>query len=254
MNGILPDNEYTEVESKAYLNPQLQVDETNAFIDNLRQSQLENNAEIAAQTRALGTDVPSNLGGLIGGEGYFTSRYQTPQTNSLVQNLRTAAQAQALNQALANEQEMWKNRYQQAYRNYQSRQNAKANAALPPQSPNSVQGGYEQEDNSLDQLTAYDAGGYVTPEGLAEGASRMAASMNGYIYTQDTLPDGRVVISNTDDPAYVRASDGYFYKVPTSDDYGILQVGLSDSDRQNRANNLSQLEKIRLYYNQQRNN
>ena len=34
-----------------------------------------------------------------------------------------AAQAKALNDVLANEQAIWKNRYQQAYRNYQKRQN-----------------------------------------------------------------------------------------------------------------------------------
>lgn len=118
MNG-LPENEYIEVENRLYPNPQLRVDETSAFIDNLRNAQQGANTEIFEQTEALGTDIPSNLGGLTGGEGYWTSRYQTPQTLSVAQNLRTAAQAAALNQALANEQEMWKNRYQQAYRNYQ---------------------------------------------------------------------------------------------------------------------------------------
>lgn len=53
--------------------------------------------------------------------GYFTSRYQTPQTNSAVANLRATAQAAALNQVLSNEQEMWKKRYNDAYRDYQKR-------------------------------------------------------------------------------------------------------------------------------------
>ena len=59
--------------------------------------------------------------------GYFTSRLQTPQTNSTVANLRATAQAAALNQALQNEQEIWKKRYQDAYRAYQKRMNDKAN-------------------------------------------------------------------------------------------------------------------------------
>lgn len=128
MDTILDSNEFTEVENRSYLNPNLQVDEPATFIDNLRKTQQQNNAQIAGQTQSLGTNVPSSLGGLLGGEGYWTSRMQTARTNDVVQNLRTAAQAAALNQALENEQAMWKNRYQQAYRNYQKRMNDKANA------------------------------------------------------------------------------------------------------------------------------
>lgn len=119
MDNLIPDNEYTEVEGRLYANPQVSIDETNTFIDNLRSTQGRQNQEILQQTQMLGTDVPSNLGGLTGAESYFTSRYQTPQTNSVVANLRATAQAAALNQALENEQAMWKKRYQDAYRNYQ---------------------------------------------------------------------------------------------------------------------------------------
>lgn len=247
---MLPENEYSEIESRYYLNPQAGIEESNKFIENLRSAQQQNTAQIAKDTAALGTEVSSNLGGLIGGEGYFTSRYQTPQTNSLVANLRAASQAAALNQALANEQALWKNRYQNAYRNYQRRQNARATAAS--QNPSTtVKGVYETEDNSNDTLLAEDAGGYVTNEGLAEGVSRTAYGMDGYIYTQDTLPNGRVMISNTDDPAYVKADDGYFYRVPTSDSFGPFSWGLSDEARKTRANNAAQLEKIRFYKKQQ---
>lgn len=121
MDNILPENEYTEVEGRAYLNPQVALDESNTFIDNLRATQGRQNQEIIADTQMLGTDVPSNIGGLTGAEGYFTSRYQTPQTNSAVANLRATAQAAALNQILANQQEMWKKRYNDAYRSYQKR-------------------------------------------------------------------------------------------------------------------------------------
>ena len=122
MEQFLPENEYKEVEGRAYLNPQLSVDEANAFIDNLRAVQGQQNQQISNDTQMLGTDVPSNLGGLVGGgNGYFTSRYQTPQTNSAVANLRAAAQASALNQILQDEQAMWKKRYQDAYRAHQRR-------------------------------------------------------------------------------------------------------------------------------------
>lgn len=128
-NNILPENEFKNFEGRNYLNPNIAVQEANSFIDNFRTTQRANNAQINQQTRSLGAQVPSNLGGLTGGTGYFTSRYQTPQTNAALQNLRTAAQASALNTALSNEQAMWKKRYQDAYNAYQKRMNDKANTA-----------------------------------------------------------------------------------------------------------------------------
>lgn len=131
MNDILPSNEFTEVESRYYLNPQIGLDESTSFIDNLRATQAQQNQQITDQTRMLGTDVPTSLGGLTGGESYFTSRLQTPQTVSAVANLRATAQAAALNQALENEQAKWKKRYQDAYNAYQKRAYA---ASQTPQS------------------------------------------------------------------------------------------------------------------------
>lgn len=116
MDNILPDNEYQEIDGRAYINPQVSLDESNTFIDNLRSAQGQQNQEIFSDTQMLGTDVPSVMGGLTGGNSYFTSRYQTPQTNSAVANLRAAAQAQALNEVLANEQAIWKKKYQDAYK------------------------------------------------------------------------------------------------------------------------------------------
>lgn len=78
--NLMPENEYTEIDGRRYLNPTLQVTQTEDFIDRLRANQQANNAQINMQTRNLGTNVSSNLGGLTGGTGYFTSRYQTPQT------------------------------------------------------------------------------------------------------------------------------------------------------------------------------
>lgn len=135
MDNILPDNEYQEIEGRAYINPQVSLDESNAFIDNLRSVQGQQNQEIFSDTQMLGTDVPSVMGGLTGGNSYFTSRYQTPQTNAAVANLRAAAQAQALNEVLANEQAIWKKRYQDAYRAYQKRQYDKANTPVTTQNP-----------------------------------------------------------------------------------------------------------------------
>lgn len=137
MDPILNDYEYTEVDGRAYLNPQVALDRQNAFVQNLRDSQAQQNRQIQTDTYNLGTEVPSNIGGLTspvangnGGAGlsYFTSRYQVPQTNAAVANLRATAQAAALNQALENEQAIWKKRYQDAYRKYQKSAYDKANA------------------------------------------------------------------------------------------------------------------------------
>lgn len=110
----LDDFSYEE-NGRRYIDPNVSLNEQNAFIQNLRDTQVQRNDQIAQQTHNLGTDVPSNLGGLNGSEAYFNSRYQTPQTNSLVGNLKAAAQAQALSTALNNELQKAQKRYNDAY-------------------------------------------------------------------------------------------------------------------------------------------
>lgn len=111
----LDDFSYSE-EDRRYINPQTSLDEQNAFIQTLRDTQAQRNAQIQQDTYNLGTAVPSNLGGLTGSEGYFASRYQAPQTNTLVADLRAAAQAQALNEAMTNELNKAKEKYNRAYK------------------------------------------------------------------------------------------------------------------------------------------
>ena len=108
---------------RRYVNPQVSLNEQNAFIDNLRNTQGQDTAQIRQDTYNLGTAVPSNLGGLTGGSNYFKSRYQTPQTNSMVSDLRAAAQAQALSTLLNNEIGKAKKRYNDAYRAAKKRAN-----------------------------------------------------------------------------------------------------------------------------------
>lgn len=105
-----------EFEGRRYVNPQVSLDEQNAFINNLRDTQAQGAQEIEAQTYGLGTQVPSSQGGLAGGSGYFKARYQTPQVNQAVAELRSAAQSQALGQALGNELAKVQKRYKDAYR------------------------------------------------------------------------------------------------------------------------------------------
>lgn len=108
---------------RRYVNPQVSLNEQNAFIDNLRNTQGQNTAQIRQDTYNLGTAVPSNLGGLVGGSNYFKSRYQTPQTNSMVADLRAAAQSQALSTLLSNEIGKAQKRYNDAYRAAKKRAN-----------------------------------------------------------------------------------------------------------------------------------
>lgn len=110
-----------------YIDPNVSLGEQNAFIDNLRSTQAQDNAQIEQQTRALGTQVPSQLGGLVGGGSYFRSRYQTPQTNKTIADLRTAAQSQAMSQVLNNIIAKKQKEYKDAYRAAQERGSNKSN-------------------------------------------------------------------------------------------------------------------------------
>lgn len=195
---MLPENEFVEVEGRYYSNPQLPIEENNAFIDNLRNTQQATNTQIAEQTMMLGTDVPSVEGGLGSGtaSSYWTSRYQTPQTAQLIQDLRTTAQAQALNEVLQNEQAMWKQRYQNAYRNYQRRA-ASGGGGGGPQTPSTTAGQGETEEKATDKETVVSYGGSVT-------ASPGQTVVIG--------PDGiaRMYI----DGEYVELKEGQTYKPP----------------------------------------
>lgn len=111
----LDDFSYTE-NDRRYINPQVSLAEQNAFINNLRNNQQDWTDETLSVTENLGTKIPSQLGGLTGGSGYFASRYQTPQTNSMVSDLKAAAQSQALSQLMNNEIAKAKKRYSDAYR------------------------------------------------------------------------------------------------------------------------------------------
>lgn len=124
MEEIIPSNEYTVVDNTAYANPQVALDEGNKFIDNYRAVQADNTAQIASDTQKLGTNVPTAQGGLTGAGSYFTSRYQTPQINSAIADIRATIQAKALNDVLSNEQAYWQKQYSDAYNAAQKRANA----------------------------------------------------------------------------------------------------------------------------------
>lgn len=138
-------SEFYEYEDRAYINPTISSGEQEAFVDTFRNIQQQNAQQISEDTYNLGTQVPSNLGGLGGGEAYFSSRYQIPQANEMVDTLKSAAQAQVLNDIMKNYQAQLKERYNQAYRRYQKRQRKKQNTPSGPLSPSDVTKGVVNE-------------------------------------------------------------------------------------------------------------
>lgn len=123
-NEVMNLDDFSYVENdRRYVKPDVALNEQNAFIDNLRNTQAQDTAKIRQDTYNLGTAVPSNLGGLGGGSGYFKARYQTPQSNAIVAQLRSAAQSQALSTAMENEIAKAKKLYNDAYRAAKKRGN-----------------------------------------------------------------------------------------------------------------------------------
>lgn len=210
MESYLPENEYTEFENRVYSNPQVSVDEANTFIDNLRSSQGQQNQGIFNTTKMLGTNVPSNLGGLLGGTGYFTSRYQTPQTNANIANLRATAQAQALNDVLSNEQAKWKQRYQKAYNAYQkSAYNKSQSAGLS----GTTSGGLNNLSDLEEMLKSLEFGNkpvtFDEDLGIRAGWGEWNDLFTGkYNFT---LPGGRQVELGGRDEQLKFGSDGNYY-------------------------------------------
>ena len=204
-------DEFYEYEDRAYINPTLSSGEQEAFISNLRDIQGQNNAQIAEQTYNLGTAVPSNLGGLGGGEAYFTSRYQTPQVNDMVATLQSAAQAQALNDVMSNYQNQLQNRYKQAYRSAQKRARARAAAAAAGTGGNGTQGGYEKDYNDQDTIKFQSDISAGTNADLYKQYGRVttqAMDVNGRIYRR-TDDNGNIVYTN--EAGYKKGSDGFYH-------------------------------------------
>ena len=111
------------------VSPTVSRDQQLEFIDKYRQTQADNTAQIGEIAHALGSDLDSPYGGLHGPSEYTKSRYQTPQTESRIAGLRTAAQLSALNQLMNNEQNKWQERYNKAYLAAKKRQRDNGNGS-----------------------------------------------------------------------------------------------------------------------------
>lgn len=114
------ENEYLTVNDRYYVNPRLSVDESEQFLETLRNAQKQGNAQIAQETHALGTDVPSSMGGLSGSGGIWEQRYQNPKVDSAIAKLRDSMQADALSKTMNNivsqKQQEYKDAYRAAYK------------------------------------------------------------------------------------------------------------------------------------------
>lgn len=138
--------EFYDFEDRKYMEPTVSRDEQLGFIDRLREIENKDLQKIAIDTHNLGSDLPSNLGGLsaigtpnsigvsgadTGSAGIWRNRFERPQTNALVSGLKASAQAAALNTALNNIYNQYKHRYNEAYRNAQKAANNSANDKDP---------------------------------------------------------------------------------------------------------------------------
>lgn len=178
----------TVVDDRRYIKPQVALDESNAFIDNLRKTQGQRTAEIAQDTYNLGTAVPSNLGGLGGSGSYFTSRYQTPQTNEIVANLKATAQAQALNDAMNNALAQAKQRYNNAYKAAQKRSSSTGSTGpTNPTSPANPTGSkLPITTNENNEKTTIPSGGSDTVSTLPKNATKGAYNVGSATVNGDT--------------------------------------------------------------------
>lgn len=207
-------SEFYTFEDQAYVNPKLSSGEQEAFINNLRDIQNQNNQQIAADTYNLGKALPSNLGGLGGGESYFNARYQNDQVDDMVANLKTASQAQQLNDAMTNYNNQLKQRYNKAQQSYNRRR------------ARSGYGSSGYGNNLLDTLNKLlgtnkekGASGNVNETNVTGGSGNLVQRVKGSNGT--TVASGRYyynyndagLITSTDDPSY--SSYGNIY-IPNS--------------------------------------
>lgn len=153
----MDDNSLVNVNDRNYVDPNKSIEETNAFIDNLRNVQNQNNEQITTETRNLGSDVPMSQGGLVGSGDVWRDRFQNTQVNNMINNLRATTQASALQTQLQNELAQKQREYKLAYRDQYKRAKARAAAAAA-------------------RAAAAGSGGYGTPQGNVEVKSPTAVN------------------------------------------------------------------------------
>lgn len=216
----LDDFSYEE-NGRRYIKPEVALEEENAFIQNLRDTQAQDNAKIYQDTHNLGTDVSSNLGGLNGSEAYFNARYQTPQTNYSVANLKAAAQSKALTDVMNNELNKAKKNYSDAY-------NAAVKRANTPATDNN------NNDNNKNENNAEEKKGEVNNENKNtigdisfENGKTYYTIWNGKQYVLGNVPQGVAITAPFMQPTAKNPSHG------TVIDYQGKKYLFANSDKSN---------------------
>lgn len=215
-------NEYYDFEDRTYINPTLSRDEQLGFVDTLRNTVGRNTAQINAQTQALGSTLPSTQGGLTGSNSYFAQRYQTTPVETQVNTLKSTAQAKALNDLMNNYQNQAQNRYNQAYRNYQKRQNntnPTTTSDEDPYNPTSFE----------TSSTAGTGAGRLSGEFDSQGGTVVVDS-EGYAVKYDD--SGHII--QTSNPNYVQADNTYYYDIRGVSAPFSVQIRIPSEEMLNR--------------------
>lgn len=198
---------YTFEDERRYINPTLSRDEQLDFVDTLRDTMHQNTTDIGTQTERLGTNIPSNLGGLTGSNSYFAQRYQTTPLENQVNTLKATAQAKALNDLLTNYETQMKNKAQQAYRGAARRSSY---GSATGSSSGSDSGNQNTSDFQVEYVEpiAYDQSGALSVAWSEDNPSTHTIFRDGYSYTTD---DSNGKLYYTNDPDYVVGGDGYYH-------------------------------------------
>ena len=200
-----PEEIYIGENGRAYVSPTVSRDEQFEFIDTLRDQIGQNNTLISTQTEQLGTDVQPSLGGLTGSEGYFQQRYQTTPVETQVNTLKATAQAKALNDLMSNYAAQAKNRYQQAYRKA-ARSSGGGNPASNPDDDSPF------TPDPIEEGEQYKGVGWATVDSsdFTNGGKTFIPDSEG---KYGFVKDGAGNITNTNNPNYAQADDGYYYDI-----------------------------------------
>lgn len=173
-----------EIDDRKYVNPQTGLDERLQFVDALRETTRQNTEEINRDTYNLGSQVPSNVGGLSGAEGLWEAQYQTPQLDAQVADLRAVAQQGALNQAMQNLSDIKTNELKQAWRGYYARKKKQEDADRAKANGNG--NGNKAGSNGLNKV--------ATPEGTASGTVRSNTPGTSTVWTGQYDENGNPII------------------------------------------------------------
>ena len=234
--------EIYDFEDRKYVDPTVSRDEQLGFIDRLRDIERKDLQKIATDTHNLGSDLPSNLGGLsapgttnsigvnganTGSAGIWRNRFEKPQTNALVSGLRATAQASALNTALNNMLSQYKHRYNDAYRNAQKAGN---NISGNNDDPFDIVYGddYKKVIDAGELPENWSSGQFdvLGPDGKVHSTIEVRTDQNGNIASVYT-PDGQV--DSAKEYLDQLIADGYTFIVPDGTGKGkVVEIKTGD--------------------------